>query len=199
MDGGVWDRPDVMGVHSRMCSQTRRAINVNDNMGKGYTVPMDGSVSRQDRVEKVYGRYGPQGNDEYSGDFKIVEGATTSLTNWTTGVIIKLLETVHGQWLYRCIQIHNSTWGTLATAEKEELQRVIEEQMEQGWSDLLDEDQYLAEVNLEDLEQSSGEKQRYWPLSIRAALEASRQRRNVANHRSKDRHTTQDGRQCSIS
>jgi hypothetical protein len=80
--------------------------------------------------------------------FEIVQGATTSSTNWMTSVIIKLLETVHGQWLYRCIQIHNRTWGTLATSEKEELQRAIEEKMEQGWSDLLDEDQYLAEVNL---------------------------------------------------
>jgi hypothetical protein len=71
--------------------------------------------------------------------------------------------------------------------------------MEQGLSDLLDEDQYLAEVNLEDLEQSSREKQRYWLLSIQATLEASRLKRNVANQRSEDRHTTQDGRQCSIS
>ncbi len=46
---------------------------------------------------------------------------------------------------------------------KEELQREIEEQMEQGWSNLVpEEDQYLAEVNLEDLENSSGESQRYW-------------------------------------
>ncbi len=93
--------------------------------------------------------------------FEAVEGTIISTMNWATRVIIKLLEVVHGQWLYRCIQIHDKMRGTLATAEKEELQREIEEQMEQGWSDLLEEDQNLAKVNLEDLEQSSGERQRY--------------------------------------
>ncbi len=130
--------------------------------------------------------------------FEAVEGTTISMTNWATGVIIKLLEVVHGQWLYRCIQIHDKTWGTLATAKKEELQREIEEQMEQGWSDLLEEDQYLAEVNLEDLEQSLGERQRYWLLSIHAALEGSRLRGGPANQRSRNGHNMQDGRPRSL-
>jgi hypothetical protein len=130
--------------------------------------------------------------------FEAVEGTTISTMNWVTGVIIKLLEVVHGQWLYRCIQIHDKTQGTLATAKKEELQREIEEQMEQGWSDLLEEDQYLAEINLEGLEQSSGERQRYWLLSICAALEASRLRGGPANQRSRNGHNMQDGRPRSL-
>ena len=96
---------------------------------------------------------------------------------------MKLLEVVHGQWLYRCVQIHDTTRGTRATTEKEELQREIEAQMDQGWSDLLEEDQYLAEVNLEDLEHSSGEKQQYWLLAIRAAREASRLRGSTSVQR----------------
>ncbi len=112
-----------------------------------------------------------------------VAGETTSLTNWSTGLIVKLLEVVHGQWLYRCVQIHDKTRGTLATTKKEELQSEIEAQMEQGWSDLLEEDQYLAEVNLEDLEHSSGEKQQYWLLEIRAAREASRLRGGTSDQR----------------
>ncbi len=115
--------------------------------------------------------------------FTSVEGALISTKTWSTGIIIKLLETVHGQWLYRCVQIHDKNQGTLVTAEKEALQQEIEEQMEKGWSDLLDEDQYLAEVNLEDLEQSSGERQQYWLASIRAAREASRLRGEIANQR----------------
>jgi hypothetical protein len=116
-----------------------------------------------------------------------VEGETASLTNWSTGLIVKLLEVAHGQWLYRCVQIHDKTRGTLATTEKEELQCEIEEQMEQGWSDLLEEDQYLAEVNLEDLEHSSGEKQQYWLLAIRAAREASRLRGGTSDRRGRNR------------
>ncbi len=112
-----------------------------------------------------------------------IAGGTTSPTTWSTGLIVKLLEVVHGQWLYRCVQIHDKTRGTLATTVKEELQREIEAQMEQGWADLLEEDQYLAEVNLEDLEHSTGEKQQYWLLAIRAAREASRLRGNTSVQR----------------
>jgi hypothetical protein len=49
----------------------------------------------------------------------------------------------------------------------------IEAQQEMGTEDLLEEDQYLAEVNLEDLESTLGEHQEYWLIAIRAAREAS--------------------------
>jgi hypothetical protein len=63
--------------------------------------------------------------------------------------------------------------------------------MEKGWTDLLEEDQYLAEVNLEDLEHSSGGKQQYWLLSIRTTREASRLRGGTAHQRGRN---GQDGR-----
>ena len=48
----------------------------------------------------------------------------------------------------------------------------IERQQELGTDGLLAEDHYLMEVNLEDLEISSGVRQEYWLLAIRAAREA---------------------------
>ena len=39
------------------------------------------------------------------------------------------------------------------------------------------EDRYLADVNLEDLEYTSGNNQEYWLLAIRTAREATRLRR----------------------
>jgi hypothetical protein len=47
----------------------------------------------------------------------------------------------------------------LSGRRSEELQMVIEAQQDMGWEDLTEEDQYLAEVNLEDLEHTSGERQ----------------------------------------
>ncbi len=41
-----------------------------------------------------------------------------------------------------------------------------------GYNGLLEEDQYLAEVNLDDQENSSGERQEYWLVATRAAREA---------------------------
>jgi hypothetical protein len=49
---------------------------------------------------------------------------------------------------------------TLITEHKEDLQRQIKEEMDKGWDDLLEEDQYLAEINLEDLENTNGERHR---------------------------------------
>jgi hypothetical protein len=104
--------------------------------------------------------------------YSAIEGSNVSPKQWTIGVIIKLLETTHGQWLYRCIQVHNRAQGTQATLRKEELQKEIEAQQDLGYDGLLEEDQYLAEVNLDDLESSSGKRQEYWLVAIRAAWEA---------------------------
>jgi hypothetical protein len=45
---------------------------------------------------------------------------------------------------------------------KEELQREIESQQEMGIEGLMEEDQYMAEVNLGDLEGTTGKRQEYW-------------------------------------
>ena len=68
--------------------------------------------------------------------------------------------------------MHNATLGALATAHKEDLQEEIEAQWALRSHDLQDKDQYLLEINLEDLENSSGEQQEYWLLAIKAAWKA---------------------------
>ena len=92
---------------------------------------------------------------------------------WTKGLILKLLEASHGQWLYRNVQIHDSVAGTQATLWKEEIQHEIEEQMEMGSDGLLNKDLWMMEVNLRDLETTSGEQEEYWLVAIRAAREAA--------------------------
>ena len=62
--------------------------------------------------------------------------------------------------------VHNDTSGTLANKRKEDLQAQIKELKESGGDDLLEEDKYLLEINLEDLESSSGERQTYWLLAV---------------------------------
>ena len=86
--------------------------------------------------------------------------------------------------------VNDRVSGTLATARKEELQQEIEKQQELGADGLLAEDKYLAEVNLEDLEMSSGERQEYWLLAIQTARRAYQlartqreERRGLTPHR----------------
>jgi hypothetical protein len=99
-----------------------------------------------------------------------------TIERWSTGLITKLLEVTHGQWLYRNVQVHDTVSGELASLRKEEIQMEIEKQQELGGDGLLEEDKYLLEVNLDDLENTSGEQQEYWLLAIRAAREARRLR-----------------------
>jgi hypothetical protein len=53
--------------------------------------------------------------------YSLIEGTHTSAPHWMTGLILKLLQTAHGQWLYRNIQVHIIVTGTQATLRKEHM------------------------------------------------------------------------------
>jgi hypothetical protein len=106
--------------------------------------------------------------------YTALRGTRKCAETWTEGLITKLLEATHGQWLYRNIQVHDKVAGTLATLRKEEIQMEIEEQQALGSEGLMDEDCHLGECNLGDLEDTSGIKETYWLLAIKAAREAGR-------------------------
>ncbi len=93
---------------------------------------------------------------------------------WASGLVLKLMEATHGQWLYLNVQIHDKVAGTQATLRKEAIQKEIEEQLETGGDGLLKEDQWRMEVNLRDLENTLGEQEQYWLVVIKAAREAAR-------------------------
>jgi hypothetical protein len=104
--------------------------------------------------------------------FYAVNGSRMSLDKWSSGLITRLLEITHGQWLYHNFMVHNPVSGTIMTGKKEELLLEIERQRDLGDAGLLDEDEYLAEVNLGDLDTTSGERQHYWLLAIKTAQKA---------------------------
>ena len=77
--------------------------------------------------------------------------------------------------------IHDKISGMLALERKEEIQVAIEEQLEMGTAGLEEDDLYLMEINLEDLESTSGESQAYWLLAVQAARDAFRLRRQQSS------------------
>ncbi len=105
--------------------------------------------------------------------YQNLEGTHTSPEQWAQRLILKLLEATHGQWLYCNVQIHNVVSGTQATIRKEAIQKKIEEQMELEEAGLLEEDNWMLEVNLGDLESMSREQEQYWLVAIKAAWEAA--------------------------
>jgi hypothetical protein len=98
-----------------------------------------------------------------------VNRSCMSLKKWCSRLITPLLEITHGQWLYRNYVVHDPVCGTIGTAKKKELLLEIEQQRELGDAGLLEEDKYLAKVNLEEMASSSGEWQHYWLLAIQTA------------------------------
>jgi hypothetical protein len=106
-------------------------------------------------------------------------GTSWRLEKWAIGLVTRLLEVTHGQWLYRNVMVHDAVTGRLAITRKEDIEAQIEEQLACGGEDLLEEDQYLMEVNLGALQESNGEQHEYWLLAIRAARIVGRISRGI--------------------
>ncbi len=104
--------------------------------------------------------------------YYVLNGSKMSLEKWSLGLITRLLEITHGQWVYCNFIVHDPVSGTIVTARKENLIQEIERQQELGDAGLLEEDKYLAEVNLEGLETTLGERRHYWLLAIKTAWKA---------------------------
>ncbi len=97
------------------------------------------------------------------------QGMIWKLDRWASGLVIKLLEVTHGQWLYRNVVVHDKEVGNLAVMHKEGIRAEIEAQIAHGVEGLLEEHAYLLEVNLDELEDLDGSQHEYWLLAIRAA------------------------------
>ena len=100
---------------------------------------------------------------------------------WVEKLIIKLLEITHSQWILRNLVVHDTISGTMVTRDKEELQQEIEKQRELGGEGLAEGDKWMMEIDLENLDNTSGESQFYWLVAIQTAREAFQLRRGLTN------------------
>lgn len=66
-----------------------------------------------------------------------------TIENWGAGLVTRLLEVTHGQWLYRNVHVHDIITGDIASRQKEDIRRELEDQMELGGVGLAEEDMYL--------------------------------------------------------
>jgi hypothetical protein len=107
-----------------------------------------------------------QSKAEDGGRFKM------TVANWSTGLVTKLLEVTHGKWLYQNVHVHDIFTGERVWMQKEEICRELEYQISLGGEELEEEDQYLLEINLEDLDSSTGEDRVYWLLALQTASKA---------------------------
>jgi len=92
-----------------------------------------------------------------------------SQEEWARGLICKLFEATHGIWIYRNMTMHDKISGLVATKGKEQLLQEIELQIERGGEGLAEHDKWMLEIDLDRLENSSGERESYWLLAIQTA------------------------------
>jgi hypothetical protein len=102
--------------------------------------------------------------------------STCQVSKWLSGLITQLLQVTHGQWIYRCVLVHDRSTGTLISAHKEDMLKEIEHQLALGDEGLAEEDKFLLECNFDELVTTNGEQQEYWILAIQAAREVCRLR-----------------------
>ena len=100
-----------------------------------------------------------------------------SQTEWVHTLIRKLIEAIHGVWIYRNITMHDNIAGHVATKAKEQLIHEIEKQIELGGEGLAEQDKWMIEIDPQSLEASSGVRESYWLLAIQTA----RARLNLAH------------------
>ena len=56
-------------------------------------------------------------------DLRGIRGTLTTPTSWGKGLIVRLIEITHGQWLYQNVHVHETVTGLRATHRNEELQK----------------------------------------------------------------------------
>jgi hypothetical protein len=96
------------------------------------------------------------------------EGWRSTADKWVRQLIQKLMEITHGLWIYCNLTIHDSAKGVLAVQRREKLLDEIERQIALGGEGLAEEDRWMLEVNLGDLDEgSTGEYETYWLMAIR--------------------------------
>ena len=74
-----------------------------------------------------------------------VRGSARSSEKWATGLITQLLQVTHGQWIYKCVVVHDRTTGTLVNQHKAKLLEEITKQLLMGADSLMEDDKFLLE------------------------------------------------------
>jgi hypothetical protein len=108
-----------------------------------------------------------------------VRGLARSSERWAMGLITQLLQVTHGQWIYRCVLVHDRTTGILVNQHKAELLEEITKQLSMGAESLMEDNKYLLECNFLDIVTTNGKQQEYWLLAMKAAREAGQLRKQA--------------------
>jgi hypothetical protein len=96
---------------------------------------------------------------------------------WTKQFISKILQLTHLQWIYKNIILHDRHQGYLCNKQLEDLLQEITELSDLSLDEGPNNCRFLLEINFTELASSHLELQRYWTLTMKAALTAQHHKR----------------------
>jgi hypothetical protein len=102
-------------------------------------------------------------------DDLLTEQCKLSPEQWAKMFATRLLEATHGHWIYRNIVMHDHISGHVTTRTKEQILNEIDRQQDLGGDGLSLQDQWMSELHVPQLENTTGEKTTYWLLAVQAA------------------------------
>ncbi len=112
--------------------------------------------------------------------------------NWMKHLIGRLLLISYSQWLYCNFTLHDKSRGYLRLQRQKEVLKEVDRLMDTNPDNILQESQYLLELDFTTLYNSSFQRQSYWVLAMKAAQQAGCR----ANHKAKSRGASHQRRQA---
>jgi hypothetical protein len=94
--------------------------------------------------------------------------------DWVKQFTLKILHITHSQWIFCNFSLHNKRNGYLHNKKAEEIVLELESLAGLAPEDVPANSRFILEINFSDLIKSSLEPQKYWILTIHAALTAQR-------------------------
>ena len=98
---------------------------------------------------------------------------TSTIDSWLSGFISRLLETSHGQWIYRCTTLHHITRGTKALQHRVEVQEKIRQYSAQDPRSIPLDCRHLLACPTKQILLRSTANQLYWVTAMEAANAAA--------------------------
>ena len=104
-------------------------------------------------------------------------------TDWMKGLVSRLIQISHSQWVYRNFTLHDKTNGYLRLTARRDVLLEIEKLAELDPDKLPAESRFLLEMDFDGLYRSSFERQSYWVRAMKAARRAGRRAAHLRRRR----------------
>ena len=132
-------------------------------LAKGYERRYQRLAQAQDRIGWRHFTEGKMAENFREIQKRYLSQEDTQLTadSWMKGLVSKLLEMTHAQWIFRCISKHHRTKGSLVMKANEDLLNEIERQLDMGVDCVADKDKWMLEVDPVQLANFSLEEKQY--------------------------------------